>query len=194
MKYADHFTTKMWECPLEYGPFKGRFWYGIGGYKHPLFRAIAREIKAMYAVNQFNIQDYGLWLCGGILEDWVSFDVDMVLIGAPSEDAYKTLHKIKHLGFLYGVYIDINLQEDSQGIFINCGGIANAESIQVRAYEISNIYVQEGNKTEYPWIESDYQLFEKKLTYPFKKNLDKFRESGYIYNSPKLMTEIYKEL
>jgi hypothetical protein len=184
----------MWECKLEYGPFKGRFWYGIGGYKHPLFKAIAREIQAMYSANQFNIQQHFLWVCGGILEDWVSFDVDMVLIGAPSEDAYRILHKIKQLGFIYGVYIDINLQEDARGVFMNCGGISNAEPIKVTAYEISNIYVQDGKRTEYCWIKSDYELFKKELNYPFKKNLSKFKESGYIYNAPKLITEIYKEL
>ena len=60
--------------------------------------------------------------------------------------------------------------------------------------QISNIYIQEGKRTEFPWSKSDYQLFEKKLNYPFKKNIDKYRESGYIYNSPKLMNEIYKQL
>lgn len=194
MRYADHFRTEMWECTLEYGPFKGRFWFGVGGYKHPLFKAICREIVAMYRSNQYNIKDYELWVCGGILEDWVSFDVDMVLIGSPSEDAYRILHKVKRLGFVYGLYIDINLQENTRGLLMNCGGIADAELIQTSAFEICDFLVKDGEKTEYGWTPADFQLFERKITYPFKKNLTKFMESGYIYNSPKLITDIYKEL
>lgn len=193
MNIRDHYRTEFWEGHLKYGPFSGAMWFAIGGYKHPLFKAIVREIWAMHKANQYNIQDYELYVCGGLLEDWVSWDIDMVLVGPKSLDAYNIMYKIKKLGFVYRVYIDINLQQTSEGVFLNCGGInSDTEDIYIDAYEIANVFAKDGSKNLYQWPQDDFGLYKRELRHPFAKNLLKYQEEGYLYKSPKEIKEFFK--
>ena len=125
MKIEDHYRTEFWNGTISYGNFTGKNWLAIGGIHHPLFQIFVRELKNLQKQGKINFKDYSLYVCGGILEDWLSSDVDLVLIGKPSLMAYKILYNIKKLSFIYKVYIDVNLQPSIKGLMLNCGNISN---------------------------------------------------------------------
>ena len=193
MNIHDHYRTEMWDGYLEYGRFKGSKWFAIGGYRHPLFKAITREIEWLYGQNKYNIRDYTIYVCGGLLEDWVSWDVDMVLVGKRNSDAFEILSALKEIGFRYRVYIDANLQETAEGVLMNCGGMKDYDGreLTIAAYEISNRFVKDGDVSVYDWPLGDYMLHERELVYPFTKNLVKYKKEGYLYRPPITIEKLF---
>ena len=191
MKIEDHYRTEFWNGTISYGTFTGKNWLAIGGTHHPLFQIFVRELKHLQKQGKINFKGYSLYVCGGILEDWLSWDVDLVLIGKPSLMAYKILYNIKKLAFIYKVYIDVNLQPSIKGVMLNCGNISKWDSnfFTIKAWEISNKFVIddfEGNKKIrlYKWKKSKYNLYEEDKIYPFQKNLNKYQNEGFVYSKP----------
>lgn len=199
MNIQEHYRTEFWEGSFTYGPFSEKNWFAIGGINHPLFKALVRELGHLQARGKIDFSRYKLYACGGVLEDWVSWDVDMVLVGPPSLMAYKIMYQLKRLGFIYRVYIDVNLQPSIDGVMLNCGGIDSWDGVPIpmKAWEISNHFVKiepDGETLDklFQWPRVQYDLYERDISYPFTKNLDKYREEGYIYRKPILINDYWK--
>ena len=192
MNIKDHYRTEFWKGSVCYGTFSSKNWLAIGGIRHPLFQAFVRELESLQKQNKISFLDYDLYVCGGVLEDWVSWDVDLVLIGKPSLMAYKILYTIKKLAFNYKFYIDVNLQPTLKGVMINCGNISkwDGKTFNIKAWEISNKFITtdpKGNKkvSMYEWKKDKYGLYEGDKIYPFTKNLIKYQKEGFVYKEPR---------
>tara|TARA_R110002012_G_scaffold158428_2_gene319840 strand:+ start:2916 stop:3503 length:588 start_codon:yes stop_codon:yes gene_type:complete len=192
MDIKDHYRTEFWAGTVSYGKFTEKNWLAIGGIRHPLFQSFVRELKNLQKQNKINFKNYKLYVCGGVLEDWVSWDVDFILVGKPSLMAYKILYNIKKLAFELKFYIDVNLQPSLKGVIVNCGNIKkwNGQYFKIKAWEISNKFITtdpKGNEKVciYKWKKSKYGLYEEDKIYPFTKNLIKYQKEGFIYKEPR---------
>jgi len=200
MKNNLHYRTEIWEGRIEYGNFRANNWFSIGGFRHPLFRAICRDLAHQFTRGIVDLSNHEVFVCGGLLEPWMSWDIDMVVIGEPNNDAKRLMYELKRLGFLYHLYIDVNLQQDLQGINLNCGGLSSwdQKKFTYDAFEIANKWGRselDGSNqvTEvYDWQPMPNGLYKRRITYPFDKNLSKFRQDGYIYHTPIKLKDFLK--
>jgi hypothetical protein len=65
-----------------------------------------------YFLSLSEVKDFEVWLCGGFLEKWTSWDIDIILIGPRNEEMLKKImYKGMNLGITkYNMYVDIAYQ------------------------------------------------------------------------------------
>lgn len=80
-------------------------WFAPGSIQHPLTSRIISEIQANWQL--FEGRD--VWIGGGVLQPWYSWDIDLFIEGQPSDGAKYMLEWCAGLGFYYGVFIDVKL-------------------------------------------------------------------------------------
>lgn len=107
MKVGDT-LTECWIGELRLGPYSNDEWYGIGGIKNPIFQLIVARINDEVEF----IEEFELFVHGGILEDWITFDADLFLIGPYEPEKIKSIldHIIK-IGFEENLLCDISYQQ-----------------------------------------------------------------------------------
>ena len=102
-----HKLTETWVGKLQYGEFVGNEWFGVGGPNHPLIQKIIKEIREIPNINVFDV-----FITGGILEDWITWDLDVILTGSyQPKHLIKILRDIVKIGFDYHIYIDVVFKE-----------------------------------------------------------------------------------
>ena len=129
-------------------------------------------------------EDFELYVTGGLLEPWLSWDIDFVLTGPYKPDKiYKILKLINDLSFYkYKIYSDTVYTKKTYWLYEYQNGIP---PIRTWHYEMSNYFRRDWNVAP---IMKNYEKVECGLwrsidEFPKQKNLDLI-ESGHIYQPP----------
>lgn len=84
------------------GEFERYHWYSANGVGDPLFAAWCHRVR------ELDWQDYELWIYGGILEPWATYDVDCTIIGPYDPDRIRyLLEGVTRVGFNTGLRSDV---------------------------------------------------------------------------------------
>ena len=93
---------------IKYGKYKCSNWNGIISLEDPLFKSWFEKIKP-YLVG------YEFWVYGGVLEDWLTFDIDATIIGPNNPEHINwMLDNIVRVSFEYGLFPDIKYSIDGK--------------------------------------------------------------------------------
>mgnify|MGYP003142972003 CR=1 FL=1 len=139
---------EVWEGKIEYGNHIGYKWYGFTSYEDPIVKKCISEITR----NSEVFEGYELYVTGGILEGWLTWDVDFSLHG-PYNPARikKALNHIIEIGFknhIYNKFIkDGNKLDLSNYIKVEEGLYKHKQMIP---YKKQRIKMKEGHKYHQP--------------------------------------------
>jgi len=101
--------TEIWNGEVEYHTYKQRGWLGIGGIDHPMFKLMQSRILS----ESKYISEYKLYVVGGLLEDWVSWDVDFAVIGEYDPIKIKEIFEtITKISFEIRLFADCHYQKE----------------------------------------------------------------------------------
>ena len=178
----NHYATELFEGTIEYHKFKETNWYAIGGTKHPLFKTLVSRIKNECS----DLSDFKLYVVGGTLENWMSWDIDLLLIGKYNPTKIKSvMEDILRISFDLHLYVDITFYEKLWAIHEYCKTGKPEE--EIKAYQVSNHFVKDGNKLNLDeWKLNADGLYCKNSKFPMQKHINA-RKVGYIYHPPILL-------
>ena len=161
---------------IEYGKYSEDLWYGFKEFSHPLLQDnIDRVLDKKHVFDNFN-------LVGGVLEDWITWDVDWILTGPfypyKIEKALDWIIKVgfeKHI-FNDAVYVKELFDLQKPGC---------TDSISYKwVYKITNNFKKEGIKKDCShYLKLNDNLYTYRQQVPYKKQLEKINE-GHVYQSP----------
>jgi hypothetical protein len=173
--------TDIWQGEIEYGPFKRSVWLAIPNQSHPLFHALINDLRA---IEEF-AHGYSLYVFGGILEDWLSWDIDVAITGEYRPEILKPLmHKILDVSFKRGIYIDLKFILNSD-VFDFRDWLRDSEMMLTEyvVIEYSDKFLKNGVSQEFNNISEMDGLWRRSIYLPSRKQLSKMEE-GYHYASP----------
>lgn len=155
---------------IEYGDYTQKYWRSLKGPDDYML------IKFIDKLKELNWGDYKLFLYGGILEGWETFDVDGSIIGPrdPQHINY-LLDNITRIGFEMRIYPDIKWATqlfDWQDYIID----KKPQTIEYANYRGTRI--SRGRLLEYATLVDGLYMSTK--TWPLTKTLDK----NHDYKSP----------
>jgi hypothetical protein len=177
MDYEFNFITEKREIKLQYGEFIGNSWLGIGGPEHPVIKKIITEIQNILDINHFDV-----FIIGGILEDWITWDLDVVITGEfKSYKLKKILGEIVKIGFENQFYIDVVYKENIWRVDKMTKESSNIERNCI--WEYSNVFRRNDE-----WIKKyifylDEGLYRRLYYLPQFKHI-KMINQGYRYKEP----------
>lgn len=175
---TNHYQTELFNGVLEYHTYTAKNWFGIGGISHPLFKTLISRINSEVEDAKY----FDLYVVGGILEDWVSWDVDFAVIGKyQPQRVYNVLDGITQIAFDLHLYCDSHFQETLWRPDI--WGKYETGPIQHECFELSNHFVRDGEKWDLSHYEYVDGLYRKIMSYPFPKHVEK-KNQGYVYKQP----------
>lgn len=186
MDYEFNFITETKEIKLQYGEFVGESWLGIGGPEHPVVKKIITEIQNIPNINQFDV-----FIIGGILEDWITWDLDVVVTGEfLSNEIKRILREIVRIGFENQFYIDAVYKQNLWRVDKMTQENSKFESNWI--WEYSNVF-----RMNDEWIKKfifylDEGLYRRLYYLPQPKHFEKIKQ-GYRYKKP-LQIVVKKEL
>ena len=107
---------------IEYGDYSCAEWNGIINLEDPLFKAWFKAVKP-YLIG------YEFWIYGGVIESWLTFDIDATIIGPNNPQHINwMLSNIARVSFEYGIFPDIKYSIDNK-IFKWSQWVATRESV-----------------------------------------------------------------
>lgn len=163
---------------IQYGKYSGDKWYGFKEFHHPLLQ---NNIDTVLCKNHV-FDDFNLYLVGGVLEDWITWDVDWVLTGPfipyKIEKALDWIIKTgfeKHI-FNDAVYVrelfDLQKPEVSNSITYKW------------VYKTTNKFIKEGVKADFSgYLKLNDNLYTYRQQVPYDKQLEKIQQ-GLVYQPP----------
>ena len=84
------------------GEFERYHWYNVSGLSDPLFK------KWLDRVKELDWTGYELWVYGGLLEPWYTWDIDCTVMGPYNPDRIRELlYGITRVGFNIGLRSDV---------------------------------------------------------------------------------------
>ena len=172
-------TMDSWEGRINYHTYTENNWLAIDNIDHPLFKILVKRIKEKLSVDN----NYQIYIVGGLLEDWLSWDLDFVVCGEYNQvEIYKILDDIVRIGFDMNIFCDVHYIKENKPWDINDWDGINFEQREV--YHLSDNFIKDGITSE---IDSNYIrdgiLFSQTWILPLEKMVNKTNE-GYIYHSP----------
>ena len=156
---------------IEYGDYSCAEWNGITHLEDPMFQKWLEKIRPI-------LNGYELWVYGGILEDWLTFDIDATLIGPKDPQRINQILKdIVRISFEYGYFPDIKYSIDGK-IFNWSHWEKTGEYTEIRyAYYQPSMTVN-GKFIGWGYLEDD--LWCGTRIWPMKKQIHK----DHIYKDP----------
>jgi len=164
---------------IEYGPYSQKFWYGLGSEKNPIWKWIQYRIQKETP----NQDIFDIYVLGGLLEEWITWDGDIFLFGPYAPDKIKeTIHTIVKIGFEEHFYLDVTYQNKMWPIHKPNEWVRDE---QYGVCEISNHFInKETGVTSNPDIyEYKDGLYQRVQILPYKKHWDNHL-TGYTYKEP----------
>lgn len=177
IKYSDY-STLLWDGTIQYGPFTATNWYAIGGPNHPLFKTLLDRFKSEIP----ELRDYELYTIGGLIEEWISWDIDLFLLGKYDPPTIRNmLYQMHKIAFDLHLYIDLHFtsslwvpRKDENG---------NYEKFWTHNYELSNLFVRDEIRIDLSEYEEIDGLWRMKHYLPYQKHIERL-ESGTFYKPP----------
>lgn len=161
---------------IEFGKYKSDTWYGIDTFENERFQAFLEEVKSKPEL----FDQHELYLTGGILEDWITWDVDLAITGPyiPSK-ILSAMTWITHLGFKHGIYPDVVYVDELFDLH-EWQKDSSEASVEKWVYILSDSFVRDGVKKDMSGGEWQDGLYRNRLTFPYQNNIDAIAE-GHLY-------------
>ena len=152
---------------IQYGDYEQMYWRSLKGPNDYML------IKFIDRLKELNWGSYSLFLYGGILEGWETFDVDGSIIG-PRDPAHINylLDNITRIGFEMRIYPDIKWATE---LF---DWNTNKDPITIEYANYRGTRIIDGKLIEYGKLSDG--LYMSSTTFPLTKTLNK----KHIYSSP----------
>lgn len=149
---------------IKYGDYECSQWNGIINLEDPLFQAWLGAIKP-------HLEGYELWIYGGVLEPWLSFDIDASLIGPlDSNKINRVLDNIIRVSFEYGLFPDIKYVFDGRLFHWSYWEATGRHTVCKYAYYKPEMIV---NHKKIQWGRLENNLWVAERIWPMKKTLYK---------------------
>lgn len=178
MDYDFNFQTDVWYGEYTYGPYGARNWYSIGGPEHPMFKTLIRRIENEVP----EIKQFRTYVNGGLLEDWMSWDIDMTLTGEYRPELLKTIfEKVLDISFDLHLCVDLRYQKTLWRPDLMRDD--NYNDMSEWCYELHDRFSRDGNETVLDFYEPIDGIFRRWMIYPFPKHIERIK-NGYIYSPP----------
>ena len=177
--YHDDLSTRLWRGTISYAEFSNTDWFSIGGPGHPLFATLIDRIDREVP----EAKEFTIYVNGGLLETWMSWDVDMALISRDPDWSVlkRAMRGILKIAFELHLYVDLKWQaefwrpEEMTPDFLN--------EYQCWSYELANNFTRGEVVKTPPELEPHNGLWRRWNTYPFPKHLKRLEE-GYTHRAP----------
>ena len=164
------------EGVIEYGEYSQEYWYGLGGPKNPIWRNIRERI-----ITECEKGPYDIFVLGGLLEDWVTWDGDIFIFGPyKPKKIKKLLDTIVRIGFEERFYLDVTYQDKFWPIDKPEKWIRD-EPYSVT--ELSNHFSKDGIATDMSNYDYRDGLYHRTQYLPYDKHWDN-DSMGYQYKKP----------
>lgn len=167
-----------WEGYIEYGGYSSNIWHGIPDLEHPMVKTLISRIRSEVKY----LDEFELYVIGGALEEWISWDIDFGLVGEYQPEKIKSIfEKITEIGFGMGIYTDLHYQKKLWRI--DEYSLENDNSEEVDAWHLSNTFTKNDHTEVYNNHILIDGLYKTTIKYPFEKHIERIKE-GYKYKSP----------
>ena len=177
--------TLTWHGNIVYGKYSGNTWIAVDGFEDPIFQENLQSVKSKPEL----FEGFNLYVIGGLLEDWKSWDVDWVLTGPYDPTRIKAaLDWITKCGFDHHIWPDASYLTE---IFdIRAWQDGEIESKEDWLYHLFNFFTKDGLQQDLSYFESIDGFYRNLNPFPTQKNLEK-HEQGYKYHHP---VQIFKNI
>lgn len=177
VEYNDY-STLVWNGTIQYGPFIATNWYAIGGPEHPLFKTLLRRVK--FEIPE--LQNYDLYTIGGLIEEWISWDIDLFIVGKYEPGIVKKiLHQMHEIAFDLHLYIDLHFTSTLWVPTLDANG--KYQEFFTYNYELSNIFIKNGVQMDLSKYEEVDGLWRAQHNLPYDKHRDRL-DNGIFYKPP----------
>jgi hypothetical protein len=172
------YRVENYQGTLQFGEYKADYWFGADNINAPIVQNVINRVKSRPEL----FEGFELYIIGGILEGWLTWDIDWVLIGPYNPSKIKqALHWITAVGFDAGLYPDVTYTDK---IFDVNDWQNTKETQRLTIYRTSNLFIKNGIETKNlsHYFPKD-GLYTYQETYPLKKQIERL-EQGYKYQKP----------
>lgn len=163
---------------IQFGDRIREIWYGFDDFNHEKVQAnIAEVISKPHLFKGFD-----LYIMGGILEGWLTWDIDWFLVGPYMPDKIKEVFNwIEEVGFKHGIYPDNTYSKK----LVSLNHWQNTRKFEAGwHYKNSNLFIKEGKRANMSNYEkTDNGLYKRWTDAPFAKNI-KMDKKGHKYKKP----------
>ena len=163
---------------IQFGEYTADRWFGVDDINSPIVQSVINKVKSKPEL----FEGFSLYIAGGILEGWLTWDIDWALVGPykPSQ-IRRAMHWITAVGFEAGIYPDVTYAEE---LFDLHEWQRTRECDDRYLYRTSNLFIKNGEMpkdlSDYEAIDGMYRMW---YNCPFEKNINKDAE-GHKYKKP----------
>jgi hypothetical protein len=170
-----------WNGEVEYHTYKQKGWYAVGGPQHPLFRTFVSRIVS----ESKYVSEYKLYVIGGVLEEWLSWDIDFAITGEYNSYKLKEVFEtILRIGYDLRIFPDMHFQESLWRVDLYSKDELGPEKHD--CWRLSNVFARDGEYQDLSNFVYEDGLYKQSISYPFPKHV-KRKEEGYVYKKPLLL-------
>tara|TARA_B110000977_G_C10824967_1_gene395745 strand:- start:38 stop:574 length:537 start_codon:yes stop_codon:yes gene_type:complete len=162
----DQQIKEVWEGTVEYYKYKRQGWIGIGGIEHPLYKQLIDNIESR--LPEYH-KKYNIWVVGGLLQDWLSWDIDLVITGGDiidQSEIYTMMDIIIKCGFDMGMYCDVCYTRRLWDPTID-------EAMDMDLWSITDKCIINGEKLDLSHYKLEGNLFKRTDPFPPQKYINK---------------------
>jgi hypothetical protein len=178
MDYNFNFQTEVWNGDFSYGTFSAKNWFSIGGPEHPIFKTLVLRIENEVP----EIKNFRTYVNGGLLEDWMSWDIDMTITGEYQPELIKSIfEKVLSIAFDLHIWVDLRYQEVLWRPDLMTDD--DYQHMGAWCYELHNYFSRDKKLTVLDFYEPIDGIYRRWNEYPFDKHIEKLK-NDYIYQPP----------
>lgn len=170
--------TRVYNGNITLGPYSADKWYGINDLNHPKNQIIIEQILMKPEL----LEGFEIYVVGGILEGWLTWDIDLAIIGPyEPKKIKKIMHHMCSIGFENGIYPDVTYADK---VFDLHDWQKTGHCDSRWLYRLSNYFSKDGeifNMKNYQV--TDEGLFKYFSMCPLPKNVEKDAD-GHKYKKP----------
>lgn len=152
------------ERDIHYGMYHNNKWLGLVGVTDPLFIRWCEVIKPL-------LLDYELWIYGGILEGWETFDIDGSIIGPHNPKVInQILQNVIEASYELQIFPDIKYAFDNK-LFNWSDYMATGKRVTIKYAHYQPEITVNGKVFKYGTLENELWVAER--TWPLTKTINK---------------------